>query len=372
MLSHELRNPLAPILSAVEILRMLGNEEAEQAEHCRTVIAQQVEHMKRLLDDLLDVSRVSQGKIELRKETCDIAEILRRAIEVSRPLLTEKSQTLDVIGPDEAILVDADPVRLVQVFANLLNNAAKYSDLRGHIALETTVAGSEAVVRVRDDGIGMTHAMLDRAFESVRAGGEHARPLSGRPRHRAHHGAQPGQAARRIGARLQRGTRARLRDRRAAAAGSERPPASAEVRSAGHHGIAIAAGSGRRRQRRRRADAGRAAPAPQARRDARPRRAERAGAGGIGASRAGADRHRPAGHGRIRRRRRPPAEWPGRAPRWWPSPATAARTTSRARARPASTTTWSSPSTSPPSSASPPPPPIGEHAERTTPDGPRG
>jgi PAS domain S-box-containing protein len=165
MLSHELRNPLAPILSAVEVLRLVGNEQTEEAEHCRTVIAQQVEHMKRLLDDLLDISRVSQGKIELRKETCDSAEILRRAIEVSRPLLAKKSQTLEVTGPGETVFVDADPVRLVQVFANLLNNAAKYSNVRGHVAIATSVEGGEAVVRVRDDGIGMTPSMLDRAFD---------------------------------------------------------------------------------------------------------------------------------------------------------------------------------------------------------------
>ena len=165
MLSHELRNPLAPILSAVEILRLVGNDDAAESERCRTVIAQQVEHMKRLLDDLLDVSRVSQGKIELRKEACDVAEILRRAVEISRPLMAEKNQTLEVTGPSEAVLVDADPIRLVQVFANLLNNAAKYSDVGGHVALETTANGGEAIVRVRDDGIGMTRDMLDRAFD---------------------------------------------------------------------------------------------------------------------------------------------------------------------------------------------------------------
>jgi PAS domain S-box-containing protein len=165
MLSHELRNPLAPILSAVEVLRLMGKDDAKEAERCRTVIAQQVEHMKRLLDDLLDLSRVSQGKIELRREACDLAEILRRAVEVSRPLLAAKSQALEVTGPGETVLVDADPIRLVQVFANLLNNAAKYSDVRGHVALEATVAGGEAVVCVRDDGVGMTPAMLDRAFD---------------------------------------------------------------------------------------------------------------------------------------------------------------------------------------------------------------
>jgi CheY-like chemotaxis protein len=143
----------------------MGKDDAKEAERCRTVIAQQVEHMKRLLDDLLDLSRVSQGKIELRREACDLAEILRRAVEVSRPLLAAKSQALEVTGPGETVLVDADPIRLVQVFANLLNNAAKYSDVRGHVALEATVAGGEAVVCVRDDGVGMTPAMLDRAFD---------------------------------------------------------------------------------------------------------------------------------------------------------------------------------------------------------------
>ena len=121
--------------------------------------------MKRLLDDLLDVSRVSQGKIELRKELLDLGAVLQHAVEVSRPLIVEKQQRLSVTSAPGTILVDADPTRLVQVFANLLNNAAKYSDRGGHIDLEMTVTEHEAVVRVRDDGVGMTPELLDRVFD---------------------------------------------------------------------------------------------------------------------------------------------------------------------------------------------------------------
>ena len=167
MLSHELRNPLAPILSAVEILRLLGNDEAEQAERCRTVIAQQVEHMKRLLDDLLDVSRVSQGKIELRRETLrprgDPAARRR-----GQPAAHggKGSDACEVTGAGETVLVDADPVRLVQVFAQPPQQRREVLGRpAAHIALETTVEDGEAVVRVRDDGIGMTRDMLDRAFD---------------------------------------------------------------------------------------------------------------------------------------------------------------------------------------------------------------
>ncbi len=163
MLSHELRNPLAPILSAVEILRLVDQRDAEMSATYRNVIAQQVQHMKRLLDDLLDVSRVSQGKIELRREALDLGAILLQAVDVSRPLITEKKQQLSVTKPPAPVLVEADPTRLVQVFANLLNNAAKYADHGGHIALEMSADGGEALVRVRDDGVGMSPDLLETA-----------------------------------------------------------------------------------------------------------------------------------------------------------------------------------------------------------------
>jgi PAS domain S-box-containing protein len=164
MLSHELRNPMAPILTAVEILR-LAPRDAETSATARAVIERQVLHMKRLLDDLLDVSRVSQGKIALRREVLDLGTVLRRAIEVSQPLMTEREQRLSVTGAGDSIFVDADPERLVQVFGNLLNNAAKYSEPGGAIEVSTAVEDREAVVRVRDQGVGMTPDLIERAFD---------------------------------------------------------------------------------------------------------------------------------------------------------------------------------------------------------------
>jgi PAS domain S-box-containing protein len=165
MLSHELRNPLAPILSAVEILRHVDPGDPALSAKYRGVIERQVNLMKRLLDDLLDVARVSQGKIALQKELLDLGGLLLHAVEVSRPLIAEKQQRLSVSSAPGTILVDADATRLVQVFANLLNNAAKYSDHGGHIELEMTVTEQEALVRVRDDGIGMAPELLDRVFD---------------------------------------------------------------------------------------------------------------------------------------------------------------------------------------------------------------
>jgi PAS domain S-box-containing protein len=165
MLSHELRNPLAPILTAVEVLRLTDPADAQTAAAFRAVIERQVVHMKRLLDDLLDVSRVSQGKIELRRTTVELGPIVQRAIEVSRPLIQEKDQRLTVTAPGASIFVEADAERLVQVFGNLLNNAAKYSESGGSIEVELAVEGDAAVVRVRDHGVGMSPELLERAFD---------------------------------------------------------------------------------------------------------------------------------------------------------------------------------------------------------------
>ena len=164
MLSHELRNPMAPLLTAVEILR-LAPTDAETSASARAVIERQVMHLKRLLDDLLDVSRVSQGKIALRREVLDLGTVLRWAVEVSQPLMTEKGQRLSVTSASHSILVDADPARLVQVFGNLLNNAAKYSEPGGAIEVSMAIEDREAVVRVRDQGVGMTPDLIERAFE---------------------------------------------------------------------------------------------------------------------------------------------------------------------------------------------------------------
>ena len=165
MLSHELRNPLAPILTAVEILARLETGDQDLGTKYGGVIVRQVRHMKRLLDDLLDASRVSRGEIEIQKERVDLNVLLRQAVEVSRPLIVEKRHELSLALDPQAIVLEADPVRLVQVFGNLINNAAKYTDLGGQLAIVSAVENGEAVVTVRDDGVGMTPELLPRAFD---------------------------------------------------------------------------------------------------------------------------------------------------------------------------------------------------------------
>jgi PAS domain S-box-containing protein len=165
MLAHELRNPLTPIVTAVEILaRVEAGDEDLAAKH-REVIARQVRHMKRLLDDLLDVSRVSLGKIALQKERVDLNLLLQQAAELSRPLIVDKRHWLSFALAPQPIALEADPTRLVQVFDNLISNAAKYTDPDGHIAIVSAVENGEAVVKVRDDGMGMKPDLLARAFD---------------------------------------------------------------------------------------------------------------------------------------------------------------------------------------------------------------
>jgi PAS domain S-box-containing protein len=164
MLAHELRNPLAPILNAVEVLRLLDPNDGMLRQQ-RDTIERQVEQMRRLLDDLLDVSRITRGKVQLRHEVTDLAAVLAGAIETSRPLLEAKQHVLSVTLPPRPVLLEADPTRLAQVFTNLLNNAAKYTDAGGHVWLTLEQHGTEATVRVRDSGIGMTGEMLAHAFE---------------------------------------------------------------------------------------------------------------------------------------------------------------------------------------------------------------
>ncbi len=165
MLSHELRNPLAPILSAVEIIEQAGDDQRELRATYQAVITRQVLHMKRLLDDLLDVARVSQGKIQLRRERAELATLLSQAVEVSRPMIVDKGHALTIVQANAPLPVDADCTRIVQVFANLINNAAKYTDAGGHITLTSRVERGEAVVSVRDDGTGMGPELLARAFD---------------------------------------------------------------------------------------------------------------------------------------------------------------------------------------------------------------
>ncbi len=165
MLGHELRNPLAPILTALELMRMKGGREFERE---RTIIARQVEHVVRLVDDLLDVSRVTGGKLTLRQELVDVGAAVSKAIEMTSPLLEQRSQRLEVDIDDDgrALHVKGDIARLAQVVANLLNNAAKYTEQGGRIELSAKRDGEHVVIRVRDHGIGISKEALPQIFES--------------------------------------------------------------------------------------------------------------------------------------------------------------------------------------------------------------
>jgi PAS domain S-box-containing protein len=163
-LAHELRNPLAPIRNAVHSLGMAGLPEAG-VRTARDVIARQVTVMVRLIDDLLDVSRMSRNKLDMRKERVGLAAVVESAVESSRPLIQQCGHELSLSLPPTPLVLDADPIRLSQVFLNLLNNAAKYTKHGGHIWLKARQEGSDAVVSVRDDGIGIPGDMLPRIFE---------------------------------------------------------------------------------------------------------------------------------------------------------------------------------------------------------------
>jgi PAS domain S-box-containing protein len=163
-LAHELRNPLAPILNSVAVLKAPAATETDQWE-LRNVIERQVQHMSRLLDDLLDVNRITTGKFELRKARVALAAVMEAALETSRPLIEAGGHELTVSKPPEPIDLHADLVRLAQVFGNLLNNAAKYTDRGGHIWFSAERQGDDVVVSVRDNGIGISHEALPRIFD---------------------------------------------------------------------------------------------------------------------------------------------------------------------------------------------------------------
>jgi PAS domain S-box-containing protein len=164
MLAHELRNPLSPIRNAVEIFRAKGPAVPE-LEWAMDIIDRQVELMTRLVDDLLDVSRITRGTIELRKRRVDLATVLNNAVEASRPLIDALGHELVIAVPPEPILLDVDPTRLSQVLMNLLNNAAKYMDRGGRIRLSARREGGLLLIEVKDTGIGIPGEMLPRVFE---------------------------------------------------------------------------------------------------------------------------------------------------------------------------------------------------------------
>ena len=161
ILGHELRNPLAPILTALQLmsLRTDGNTLKE-----RTVIDRQVRHLVRLVDDLLDVSRIARGKIELRQQTLDLADIVANAIEATSPLLEQRHHRLKVAVP-RGLSIGGDATRLTQIITNVLSNAAKYTEPHGDIQVEAHVEGEQIVLRVKDSGIGISSEMLPHIFE---------------------------------------------------------------------------------------------------------------------------------------------------------------------------------------------------------------
>ena len=163
MLAHELRNPLAAIAGTVNLFRV-GETAVADLEWGRQVIDRQVTHLTRLIDDLLDVSRISTGKIHLRRETIDLRDVIMRATESLRPLIESKRHGLGVSLPEAPLPVEGDPARLQQAIGNLLANAAKYTDKGGRIDITATLVGGMAEVRVRDDGVGIPAEMLPRIF----------------------------------------------------------------------------------------------------------------------------------------------------------------------------------------------------------------
>ncbi len=163
-LAHELRNPLAPLRNGLEVLRM-GGLSGEMAEEVRSMMERQLEQMVRLIDDLLDLSRISRGKIELRKERVELAKIVQTALETSRPAIDEAGHELKLSVPTGPVYVDADVTRLAQVISNLLNNAAKYTERGGRIRLAVERRGGEVIVTVRDNGIGIPAYMLPHVFD---------------------------------------------------------------------------------------------------------------------------------------------------------------------------------------------------------------
>jgi PAS domain S-box-containing protein len=164
LLSHELRNPLAPIRTAVQLLKMRGNGDAD-GQRLHGVIDRQVQHLVRLVDDLLDVSRVLRGKVDLNPDTIDLASVIAIAVETVRPLVDAQRQELNVHVPEHALAVHGDQVRLAQVIGNLLNNASKYTPRGGTITLGASEESGNVVVRVADTGAGIPAEILPTIFE---------------------------------------------------------------------------------------------------------------------------------------------------------------------------------------------------------------
>jgi PAS domain S-box-containing protein len=162
--SHELRNPMASICTAVELISRTASPNPD-LEGSLKLIEEQLDFVRRMLDDLLDVTRISTGKVRLNIGPVVLQELIEKAVEAARPRIEERAQRIQVIGPGSAIELQGDPDRLQQVFLNLVSNAVKYTPERGAICVEVTTEADEAVVRITDTGVGIPHEMLPRIFD---------------------------------------------------------------------------------------------------------------------------------------------------------------------------------------------------------------
>ncbi len=164
MLAHELRNPLAPMLNAVQLMRMKPATD-QQLSWSRDVIERQLAHLTRLVDDLLDVARITRGRINLSREPIELGTLVARAVEIVQPLIQERGHQFTTEIPDGTLRVNADPLRLTQALGNVLGNAAKYTERQGNISLSVRRQGTEIDIRVRDNGIGIPAEVLPRIFD---------------------------------------------------------------------------------------------------------------------------------------------------------------------------------------------------------------
>ncbi|GGC57813.1 hypothetical protein GCM10011396_00810 [Undibacterium terreum] len=169
LLAHELRSPLAPIGLAADLLGKIVDAHP-QLPRLQGVIARQFKHLKYLVDDLADVSRISAGKISLEKRTVSLADIINNSVEISAPFIASRNQILTVNLPLEAINLNGDAVRLAQVFSNLLNNASKFTQEQGHIAISACLNDDTVTVTIKDDGMGIASEMLPLVFELFKQG----------------------------------------------------------------------------------------------------------------------------------------------------------------------------------------------------------
>ncbi|MEO8992146.1 MAG: response regulator [Nitrosospira sp.] len=164
-LAHELRNPLAPIRNAVAIMQQMDDSPGEFQKKARDVIIRQVDHLAHLVDDLLDVARISQGKIILKKSRVELRTVIQAAVEAATPFLEERTHTFDLVMPEEEIWVDVDTVRLGQCIGNLLHNAAKFTPVGGRISLKAESRGDVAKISIKDNGIGISASTLSQVFD---------------------------------------------------------------------------------------------------------------------------------------------------------------------------------------------------------------